>query len=151
VCSARCEYLLTELWKFLSSSFPQSSVVVTRGADIYDDFTRLAMAKITVCSVSTFCFWPALVSVNQVFFPITRLIAKATAPQYTPSFHWMSQFPVECVFPGVEALYVSGPTLLSKLTHPNCKRPTIPEYVLNKKPAVGGIGGAYRPANMRQK
>lgn len=132
--SARCNLVLTELWKYLSNNFPNSTVVIMRGSDIFDDFVRLAMAKVTICSVSTFCFWPALVSLNDAYFPITRLIAKATAPNYSSHFHWLDRYPSECVFPGVEAIRIAGSVLVQKLRHPHCRRPTIPDYVLNKRP-----------------
>ena len=40
---------------------------------MYTDMYRLAYAKLTICSVSTFCLWPAISSTNAAFVPRTPL------------------------------------------------------------------------------
>ena len=57
---SKCDVILFNLFEYLKKKFPNASVVVRRGDDLYTDMVRLAYAKITVCSVSTFCLWSVI-------------------------------------------------------------------------------------------
>mmetsp|Transcript_20074 Transcript_20074/g.28848 ORF Transcript_20074/g.28848 Transcript_20074/m.28848 type:complete len:390 (+) Transcript_20074:81-1250(+) len=132
----RCDSILAALWEYLSSTFPRANVLVLRGQNMFDDFTRLTLANTTICSVSTFCLFPAFASTNTVYFPISRLVAKATAPKYDSNFHWLDKFPDESVFPGVDALRIKdNRVLIQKLMKPQGKRPLPPSYVLHPRVA----------------
>eukprot|EP01041_Mallomonas_annulata_P008738 gene8738-18057_t len=66
----RCHTILHTLFLFLSSHYPQATVVVLQGRDIYHDLLRLSLAKTTICSVSSFCFWASLSHQQKiVYFP----------------------------------------------------------------------------------
>jgi hypothetical protein len=52
--------------------FPDAVVVILRGFDLFEDLARLTYAKTTICSVSTFCLWPAISNDNTVYFPLTK-------------------------------------------------------------------------------
>lgn len=72
--AAKCDAIFPSLLAYLRKHFPEAQVVIRRGDDLYVDMARLAYARHTVCSVSTFCLWPALVNPHQAHFPRTRLI-----------------------------------------------------------------------------
>ena len=96
----RCELVLSKLHSYLSSLFPSAVVLLLRGQNVYRDLYRLTHANTTICSVSTFCFYPALSSKTTAYFPVTRLVAKATKPNYGEHFKWIT---TPKVFPGVRA------------------------------------------------
>lgn len=73
--AAICDAVFKSLFQYLKVSFPAATIVIKRGDDIYLDFVRLSLAKVVVCSVSTFCLWPAVVNNGSAYFPRTRLIA----------------------------------------------------------------------------
>ncbi len=56
----RCNAIFEALLGFLTQHFPDATVVILRGQNIFDDLARLTYAKTVICSVSTFCFWPAV-------------------------------------------------------------------------------------------
>jgi hypothetical protein len=59
------------------------------------DYARLAFANVTICSVSSYCLWPALANRGQVHFPLSSLVAGADsmelAPNLAPNFHWIDE------------------------------------------------------------
>ena len=71
--TARCAAIFHGLHNFLMYHFPTSIVTILRGHDMYEDLARLTYAKITICSVSTYCLWPAVSNNNTVYFPITKV------------------------------------------------------------------------------
>lgn len=91
--TSRCKLILEKLFEYIKEKRPSATVVVKRGGDLFLDFARFAKAKVTICSASTYCFWPALSSPNKVYFPITSLIAGADsielAPNFGPHFNWI--------------------------------------------------------------
>lgn len=73
--SHNCHPILMALYNRLRIEFPQSYVILKSGGDPFVDYLRLSRAKITICSASTFCLWPAIASVGVAHFPVTGLIA----------------------------------------------------------------------------
>lgn len=140
---SQCNAILSGLFEYLQNEFQTASIVVLRGANMYDDMTRLALAKTTICSVSSFCIWPALASTTMAYYPITRLIAKATAPEYDSSrhFQWLDVFPEEAVLPGVKAKRMDNAQILKFLHKPKGFRPVPPQYVLDKQRGKGRRAG----------
>jgi hypothetical protein len=131
----RCDAVLSGLWIYLTKSFPSSTVLVLRGAAIFDDFSRLGLAQITVCSVSTFCFYAALASSGEAYLPITRLFAKATTPDYGSHVKWLDSFPADSVIHGGQILSLSDDELVHNLVLPQGARQTPPSYInLSKRP-----------------
>eukprot|EP01041_Mallomonas_annulata_P011348 gene11348-23755_t len=112
----RCELVLKHLHIYLSAAFPSATVLLLRGQDVFLDLYRLTHAKTTICSVSTFCLWPAIASRHSAYFPVTRLVAKATRPYYGPHFKWITDPPI---FHGVKALGVSHEQLVKILSKDN--------------------------------
>ena len=51
---------------------------------------RLAKAPVVICSVSTFCLWPAIINKGVAYFPVTRLIAAGNA-SLDLGFRWLSE------------------------------------------------------------
>ena len=86
--SSKCDAILYSLWKHLCHHFPKAKVVVKRGDDIYIDMARLTFAKTTICSVSTFCLWPAIASNGTAYFPRTNLILRGTVSA-SLGFKWI--------------------------------------------------------------
>jgi hypothetical protein len=86
-----CDDILNGLVNFIAAKFPTAEVVLLRGHNIFEDLARLAFAKLTICSVSTFCFWPAIASTTNAYFPATALIHEGnTTVGYSKSFHWIT-------------------------------------------------------------
>ena len=75
--------------------FPDATIVVKRGGDVFLDVARLSLAKVVICSASTFCVWPALANQNVAHFPLTSLIAGADnmklAPDFGSRFKWIEK------------------------------------------------------------
>ena len=112
----RCDAILKHLHLFLLSAFPSATVLLMRGQDIFEDMYRLTYAATTICSVSTFCLWPAIAANGSVHFPVTRLVAKATTPKYGSNFHWITDPPV---LSGVRALSMSNDQVIRLLKTTN--------------------------------
>ena len=93
--SGRCQLILQNLFEFIKEKFPSSTIVVKRGGDLFLDYARLAFSKVTICSASTYCFWPAIANEGQSYFPVSSLIAGADslqlAPDFGPKFHWIDE------------------------------------------------------------
>ena len=53
------------------------------------DLARLAYAKVSICSVSTFCLWPAIASQHRAYFPLHSVIAGKKALDLGPRFVWI--------------------------------------------------------------
>jgi hypothetical protein len=89
--AAICDSVFQNLYRFLSAAFPKVKVLIRRGDDLYTDFARLALAKNVVCSVSTFCLWPAVMNANSqhVFFPRTKLIVGGDV-NINLGFQWLT-------------------------------------------------------------
>ena len=98
----RCDSIFTALEIYLRMHFPGATIVLLRGQPLFDDLARLTYAQTVVCSVSTFCLWPAVASGGangtttvgtHAHFPVSRLIAKGnTSMDYGDSgFTWLHQ------------------------------------------------------------
>jgi len=72
--ASKCDAAFGSLFQYLKHHFPNSIVLIKRGDNLYTDIIRLSLAKYTICSVSTFCLWPAIVNPNHAYFPKTKLI-----------------------------------------------------------------------------
>lgn len=133
----RCNLILTSLLEYLEHHFPSATIGILRGGNIYDDFTRLSLSSMVICSVSTFCYYAGLTSMNTVYLPITRLFAKATTPFYSSNIHWLDRYPSEEILLGQHGQYLDDQQLLQYLHHPMGSRPLPPPYIdLKKKPVV---------------
>jgi hypothetical protein len=75
-----------------------------------DDLARLALAKVTICSPSTYCFWPAIASRTTAYFPMTPLINGGETRNISHGFHWMHEMYVRGSDVDIEA----GPAALVK-------------------------------------
>jgi hypothetical protein len=107
-----CDILLPALHAHLVKSFPKAkAIILNRGGDIHVDFARLALAPVTICSVGTFCLWPALGNNNTVHYPQTKMIlgGKTSA---NLGFSWM---PANVVVLGKDYRGGNGLRLLAKL------------------------------------
>lgn len=93
--SNRCQTILARLFGFLQKHHPRATIAIKRGGDMFMDYARLAFANTTICSASTYCFWPAIASEGQVHFPLSGVIAGADtleqAPNFGPRFHWIAE------------------------------------------------------------
>jgi hypothetical protein len=93
--TSRCHVILKALFEFLQEKYPTATVVVKRGGDLFLDYVRLGTANTTICSASSYCFWPAVSNPGTSYFPLTVLIAGADsrelAPSFGPNFHWMDE------------------------------------------------------------
>lgn len=117
---ARCDAIFEALMAFLTKHFPASVVVIMRGHDIIEDLVRLTYAPLVVCSVSTYCLWPAVGNRNgTVHFPLTKLIAKEEVGpfNYGPNFAWIKDSK-ERVVKGVDATRMQIADLVRILSAP---------------------------------
>lgn len=86
-----CDLIFDSLFKYLKNEFPNAIIVIRRGDDIYADMARLAYSKLTICSVSTFCLWPAIMSNGTVYYPKTKLIGRGNTDTLSFGFTWFDQ------------------------------------------------------------
>lgn len=88
-----CDQIFPALFHYFNATFPHATILIRRGDDPYLDLIRLAKAKITICSVSTFCLWPALVQGKNAYYPQTKLIVRGNT-HIDLGFHWITHPPV---------------------------------------------------------
>jgi len=89
----KCDLILTSLFSYLKLHFPSAVVLIRRGDDLYVDMARLAFARTTVCSVSTFCLWPAIINNGSAYFPRTKLIVSGDV-SINLGFTWLLSPPI---------------------------------------------------------
>jgi hypothetical protein len=94
--SGRCQLIQEALFGYLKKKFPDAIVVVKRGGDLFLDYARLTDSKVTICSASTYCLWPAIAHKHAAYFPLTSLIGNADNVQLAnvmttlpKTFHWI--------------------------------------------------------------
>jgi hypothetical protein len=100
--------ILEGLLAFVKNRFPSATVLLLRGQDIMDDMARLALADVTICSASTYCFWPAIASRTQSYFPKTSLINHGLTRNISANFNWM----LEDYILGLDVNITEGPAAL---------------------------------------
>jgi hypothetical protein len=87
--SAKCAPIIHELFATLKNKFPKATVIATMGGDPFLDYYRIYKAKVIICSVSTFCLWPAIASLGRVYYPSSVVVAAATNPILGSNFTWL--------------------------------------------------------------
>lgn len=87
--AAKCDEIFKSLFAYLQQKFPSSTILIRRGDDLYVDMWRLANANTTICSVSTFCLWPAIINKNKAFFPMTKLVVGGDT-RVDLNFEWLT-------------------------------------------------------------
>lgn len=112
-----CTAVLEGLYNYITSFNPEASVVMLRGANVYDDFTRLATARVLICSVSIFCFWTAVAASHDttVYLPRSELIAGGSTPIYDSNVHWMTEKDDYAVQGKVTARFWRNPSALVEM------------------------------------
>jgi hypothetical protein len=90
----KCVSVLKALFNYLQFHFPSSIIILKRGGDPFLDFIRLSYSKVTICSSSTFCIWPAIATNGTAYFPDTTLIANGVKPNFGKNFNWITDFKV---------------------------------------------------------
>jgi len=86
-----CKAIIESFYNYLQELFPLSIVSIFKGNNIYLDLARLTFANTTICSVSTFCLWPAISSSNTVHYPISKYIASSSTIIVKPNFNWITE------------------------------------------------------------
>lgn len=110
----RCNDIFHGMYQYLLANLPHTKVAIIRGDNVFNDLARLTFAGTTICSVSTFCLWPAISSNTSAYFPVTKLIAKEdTSFRYGPNFHWIH----EPIILGSRAAHLPNSRLVSELSH----------------------------------
>lgn len=122
-----CDSIFNGLYIYLIKSFPSAKILIRRGDDLYIDMARLAYAKTTICSVSTFCLWPAIMSNGTAYFPKTKLIVGGnTNVKLGSNVVWFDQ--PEVVKGQQYATSASSDALLSRLANHYSLRNNIPRH-----------------------
>lgn len=85
----KCDSIFNALFDYMNKHFPKANIVIRRGDNIYLDFIRLSYARITICSVSTFCLWPAVLNGRNAYFPQTKLIVAGNTA-IDLGFNWIT-------------------------------------------------------------
>jgi hypothetical protein len=108
----KCDEIFNSLYRYLHQAFPKASIVIRRGDNIYLDFIRLSYARYTICSVSTFCLWPAVLNGRKAYFPQTRLVVGGKT-EIDLGFNWIKDHSVV-----LATAYENGPLarLINALT-----------------------------------
>jgi hypothetical protein len=87
-----CDRIAKLLVNYLHRYFKNATILVRRNDDLFADFARLAYSNTTVCSVSTFCLWPAIAHQGTVaYFPRTRVVLGGKMPDLGPKFIWLKE------------------------------------------------------------
>lgn len=73
-----CATILRQLVIFMKERYPKALVELRRGDDPFLDLARLTHARVTICSASTFCLFPAIASSGTAHFPVTPLVANVS-------------------------------------------------------------------------
>lgn len=119
----RCQTILEHLLTYLSNRFSTSKILIKRGGDIFVDYLRIHKSNTTICSASSFCFWPAMSSKNDVYFPLTSLIAGGdnitTVPHFRDKFHWISETNIISSFKGLRPWTKILDILANKTSRPD--------------------------------
>lgn len=90
--AAVCDTVLLALYRYLRRHFPSSIIVIRRGKDDpLTDMARMLVTPILICSVSTFCMWPAAVSEFPAYFPLTPLVLGGQSVALRKGFFWMNE------------------------------------------------------------
>jgi hypothetical protein len=88
----KCARIVKWLFVYIENHFPVSTILISRGGNMFVDMARLALANTTVCSASTFCLFPAVAhNGSSVYFPVTKLIGKNERFPINDHFHWISE------------------------------------------------------------
>eukprot|EP01038_Epipyxis_sp_PR26KG_P007301 gene7301-9948_t len=87
--ATKCDAIFQSLFEFLRKHFPDANVLIRRGDNLYTDMFRLSYANTTICSVSTFCIWPAIVNSGVAYFPKTRLVVSGDT-NIDMGFKWIT-------------------------------------------------------------
>jgi hypothetical protein len=87
-----CRILLEGLKSHIVKLVPQAKVVIKRGDSILLDMARISLSKLTVCSGSTFCMWPAIAnSKGTVHMPLNAPVAGLRGAVLNPKrFKWIT-------------------------------------------------------------
>ena len=86
----KCDKILLSLHQYLGEAYPHSKLLVRRGDDLYVDMARLTRAQVTICSVSTFCLWPAIANEHTSYFPRSDLVVGGKT-DVKLGFEWIEQ------------------------------------------------------------
>eukprot|EP00607_Mallomonas_marina_P003289 CAMPEP_0182426964 /NCGR_PEP_ID=MMETSP1167-20130531/13485_1 /TAXON_ID=2988 /ORGANISM="Mallomonas Sp, Strain CCMP3275" /LENGTH=379 /DNA_ID=CAMNT_0024608755 /DNA_START=250 /DNA_END=1386 /DNA_ORIENTATION=+ len=89
----KCDAVFNKLYEYLTHHFTSATVVIRRGGNLYTDLVRLTYAKTVICSVSTFCLWPAIANNGTSLFPWTPLVAGGRM-DIPLGFTWLNSPPV---------------------------------------------------------
>lgn len=107
-----CDAIFAGLYQYLHRHFPNATVVVRRGDNLFVDMYRLAQAPNMICSVSSFCLWPALINTSpDVHFPATKLILKGDT-SINLGFKWILE---PSILKGAQLLVLPPQHVLSQL------------------------------------
>lgn len=70
-----CDHVLHALFRYVKNNFPTAITVLKRGSgSILQDLAILTFANTTICSISTFCLWPAVANNGSAFYPQSLLV-----------------------------------------------------------------------------
>jgi len=81
-----CEEMAKRTANLLEQSAPGSKVTIYWNRPVADDFLVLACSQVTICSISTFCFFAALLA-GRAFIPRSAAML-AAAPDISGSVEW---------------------------------------------------------------
>lgn len=88
----KCGQIIKWIFVFIANHFPDSTVLVSRGGNMFVDIARLTLANTTICSASTFCLFPSIAhNGTAVYFPVTKLIGRFDRFQMNDHFHWIEE------------------------------------------------------------
>jgi hypothetical protein len=68
-----CSFVLSSLFDYLVQTFPDKTIVMLRGAKLFDDMTRMALAPVTIASMSSFSLFACITNKHRVYYPASAL------------------------------------------------------------------------------
>eukprot|EP01038_Epipyxis_sp_PR26KG_P007311 gene7311-9959_t len=69
-----CHLIRYKLKDYLTSSFPNSTILYHNSSSIEQSIHQLSKAPVVICSTSTFCFWPSFYNSGTIYFPLSNLM-----------------------------------------------------------------------------
>lgn len=83
--------ILQALFTDVSSAYPNATVAIIRGGNVLDTISQLFLANVTICSASSFSWWPAIARSQTTYVPLTTYLGGKNGFHIFPELHWIRE------------------------------------------------------------
>lgn len=91
--AAKQKDILRGLFEDICRVFPSATVVVKRGGNELTSWAALFLAKVSICSPSTYSLWPTLARQMPSYMPATEYVGASRPYFISEHFHWILKKP----------------------------------------------------------